>query len=160
VPLPTVPDDIFIRPSVSELQALCGACPDAIKAIHGFTVGKEGVGEVMFLKPVDLSGAPDLGTIFSFQPGAVSLYEAVDSADKPAVGSALNCPARIILWLDKQFLDKLMKKRDRMSPQEQVAKLRSKLQAVCIEEGATFVSSSMTSENSMEWIFEVPHWSR
>jgi nuclear pore complex protein Nup98-Nup96 len=160
VPLPSVPDELYIKPSISELQGLCSACPNAIKAIHGFTVGKEGVGEIMFLKPVDLSEVADLGSICNFHAGAVSMFDDLDEIAKPAVGSGLNCPARVRLWLDKPFLDKLIKKRDKVDPEEQVARLRSKLQAVCIEENATFVSSNMSSENAIEWIFEVPHWSR
>ena len=159
-PLPAVPDGLYIRPSAPELRALSTVREDALRAVHGFTVGKAGVGEVLFLKSVDLSGGPDLGDICSFEPGVVSLYDGDAAPAKPPVGEGLNCPARVTLHLDRANLDRILKRRGDMAPEQQVAKLQQRLQRVCVETGARFVDARMEGEHAAEWVFEVQHWSR
>ena len=155
--LPQVPDSLYTHPPLSQLR-LIASDPEALKAVHHFTVGREGVGEVMYLAPVDISDAPDIGATFSFAPGHVSAFEG--TARKPDVGAGLNKPARVQLHLDGGCLDKIVKKRKSLSPEEQIAKVTHRLQRLCVETDSTFVSLDFAGENPATWVFEVKHWSR
>ena len=157
--LPTVPDDFYTQPPLKDLKLLAANDPDALKAIHCFTVGKHGIGEVMYLSPVDVSDSPNLGEVFSFSPGAVSVYEDAGDA-KPPVGTGLNAPARVQLQLDGSSLDKIVKKRQSLDVTTQIAKIQTRLQRLCVEADATFVAVDMSGENRATWTFEVKHWSR
>jgi hypothetical protein len=156
--LPNVPEDLYIQPPLKDLRLIATGNPNALAAVHCFTVGKHGVGEVMFLSSVDISDAPDLGAIFSFASGGVSVFE--NAAHKPPVGSGLNCAARVQLQLDADHLDRIVKRRNELEPAQQIAKIQQRLQKLCVETDATFVSVDMIGGDRAVWTFEVKHWSR
>lgn len=86
--------DYYMEPSEAALRKLS---PSQLSAVSDFVIGQTGVGEIRFLKPVDLTSV-DLDRIFShivrFEPKQVVMYP---EEDKPAVGEGLNQPALIKL---------------------------------------------------------------
>ncbi|KAH7319720.1 nuclear protein 96-domain-containing protein [Stachybotrys elegans] len=89
------PGVYWMRPSREELQEM-----NRIQRtkVDGFEVGREGVGSVSFLTPVDVSGIEleDLcGGIIQLEPRSATVYPM--SAKKPPRGKGLNVPAKISL---------------------------------------------------------------
>ena len=86
--------DYYMEPSESALRKLS---PLQLSSVPNFVIGKQGVGEIRFLKPVDLTSV-DLERSFShivrFEPKQVSIYP---EEDKPPAGQGLNQPAMIRL---------------------------------------------------------------
>ncbi len=87
-------------PNESTLRKLSYA---QLSAVHNFTIGERGVGQVRFLQPIDLTKVP-LSDIFErivvFEPRLITLYpddQFGEEEEKPAVGSGLNVPAEIRL---------------------------------------------------------------
>lgn len=89
--------DYYMVPSQAALKRMSYS---QLSAVGGFTVGQRGVGQVRFLRPVDLTGV-DLAAIVDhivvFGQNQVVVYPEDDFADKPAVGSGLNQPAEVRL---------------------------------------------------------------
>jgi hypothetical protein len=155
--IPRIPEGLHIKPSVEDLTAKLNRDPDALKSVDRFTIGKEGVGKIMFLEDVDLSGIDDLGEVFSFTPGSVSAFP--DSKKKPPPGSGCNQPARVVLELDAASIKRLAKKPGK-TIDEFIYRIRTRLQRLCAESDSNFVSFELTSSEGGIWTFEVKHWSR
>ncbi|ORX39687.1 nuclear protein 96-domain-containing protein [Kockovaella imperatae] len=88
--------EYWCKPRLEKLRQLGTG---ELKALHNFTVGRKGYGEVTFLEAVDLSSI-DLNDLF----GRVVLFNDMELAvypddyeDKPPQGKGLNQPAQITL---------------------------------------------------------------
>ncbi len=60
-----------------------------------FVVGREEVGEVQFLLPVDLVGM-DLDNVVEIEKGKIQVYGLEGQAAAPALGKGLNVPAMLV----------------------------------------------------------------
>lgn len=81
-------EDYFTVPSIDYLRQL----PDGeLAAVDRFVIGREDIGEVLFLRPVDLRGL-DLDSLIDIEKGKIALYPE-PSAAKPPPGQGLNMPA-------------------------------------------------------------------
>lgn len=87
--------DFFMSPSESVLQKYT---TEQLKSVSGFVAGKQGVGQISFLKPVDLSEV-NLDDLFHkyiiFSQSQVVVYP--DTNTKMPPGKGLNQPAEIRL---------------------------------------------------------------
>lgn len=78
----------FTLPPINLLRRL----PDGELAyVERFVIGREDIGEVLFINPVDLRGL-DLDSIIDIEKGKIALYPE-SSAKKPPPGEGLNMPA-------------------------------------------------------------------
>ena len=109
---------------------------DNLRAVDRFVVGREDVGEVMFLKPVDVRGL-DLDAVLEIEKGKIVLYPersaaagAAEAVPKPPPGQGLNVPAML------SFHRMVVKQRDNVKA---VAKFRQKLVDHAAKIGAVFV---------------------
>lgn len=157
--IPDVPDGWFMKPSPEDLRAKVSRDPDSIKAIDRFTVGKEGVGKIMFLEDVDLSGVKILSDVFSIEDGHVTAYMK-GGTSKPPLGQGCNQPARVQINLPIKRLNRIIKRDDCKSSEEHISKVKIALQRLNAEVKSTFVSMKVIDSTSVVWTFEVPHWSR
>ncbi|KZV85023.1 hypothetical protein EXIGLDRAFT_753514 [Exidia glandulosa HHB12029] len=141
-------DGYWIRPSLAALAR-------ATKPVDGLTIGRNGVGSVTFLVPVDLKECPPVaeipGKVVVLTPKECTVYPDEDS--KPNEGSGLNVPARIALegcWaIDKANRQPI--KQD--NHPKQVAHLR-KLREM---PETKFISFDIKSGT---WTFTVEHFSK
>jgi nuclear pore complex protein Nup98-Nup96 len=141
-------DGYYTAPSVDSLATMSS---EQLSAVSRFTVGRKGIGNVLFLEPTDVRGL-DIDNIVEFEPGEIVVYP--DEHYKPPVGRGLNKPARVTL--QKLFpLDKATGRRkvDDASLARYEAKIRKSTQKL----GARFISYDRTTG---DWIFEVEHFSR
>lgn len=87
--------DFFTSPLESVLRKYS---EQQLKSVNGFVVGQRGVGQIKFLKPVDLTDI-QLDNLFTdyinFAPNQVIVYP--DVTRKVPPGSGLNQPAEIVL---------------------------------------------------------------
>ena len=88
--------EYWSRPRLEKLRQLGTG---ELKALHNFTVGRKGIGEVTFEEPVDLTGI-DLNDLY----GGVILFNDMELAvypdnypNKPTKGHGLNQPAQVTL---------------------------------------------------------------
>ena len=65
------------------------------QAMDRFVIGREDVGEVQFLLPVDLVGL-DLDNLVEIEKGRIQVYGTPGSAGPPPLGLGLNVPAMLI----------------------------------------------------------------
>ncbi|KAH9482342.1 Nucleoporin nup189 [Psilocybe cubensis] len=90
--------DYWVKPDLATLKK---AGYDQLCAFEGLVVGRKGYGEIHFLKPVDLTGLPKLGSLLGevvrFEDKECSVYPESDEAEKPLPGSGLNVESRISL---------------------------------------------------------------
>ncbi len=66
-----------------------------VQAIDRFVVGREDLGEVQFLLPVDLVGL-DLDKIVDIEKGKIQVYGLEGNATAPDIGQGLNVPAMLV----------------------------------------------------------------
>ena len=92
--------DFYMEPSESVLRKMSQS---QLKSIEGFTIGQKGLGEIRFIKPVDLNDV-DLDRIFidivKFEPKQVVVYPETEEGKgvaKPPPGQGLNQPAIVKL---------------------------------------------------------------
>lgn len=159
VRIPEVPEGWFMKPPPEDLRAKLSRDPESIKAVDRFTVGKNGVGKIMFLEDVDLSAVKNLGDVFTIQPGHVAAY-LEGGISKPPFGHGCNQPARIQINLPVKRLNKVVKRDQCKSTEEHISKVKLALQRMNSETGSTFVSCQVLDSTNVMWTFEVPHWSR
>lgn len=133
-------DGYFIKPSYDELMKL-----DSLKSVPNFVIGREGIGTISFLEPVDLTGA-NINSIVNFEPTKVEVYS--DDDTKPPYGQGLNRRAMITLY-------KCFPKTG--SPGKESFSFAERLQKRCKKFGADFVSYK---PDSGEWMFRVKHFSK
>ncbi|KAK1759662.1 Nucleoporin NUP145N [Echria macrotheca] len=89
------PGDYWTSPPLDELRAMNR---NQLKQVQDFTVGREEVGEITFLVPVDLTttNLDDIcGGLVILAKRTATVYP--DNASKPPRGKGLNVPARIEL---------------------------------------------------------------
>ena len=119
----------FVVPPLRRLQSL----PDAeLAAMSGVVIGLDGVGEIAFLKPVNLLDA-DLDAIVALERGRISLYAPAPGsrpAEKPPHGSGLNQPAMLTF--------RRMTVR-RPNDRREVEAFRGRLMEASLRLGGTFV---------------------
>ena len=66
-----------------------------MKVVDRFVVGREDLGEVQFLLPVDLVGL-DLDKIIDIDKGKIQVYGLEGEAVAPIMGQGLNVPAMLV----------------------------------------------------------------
>ncbi len=143
------PGQYYTRPSREELRKMPR---DQLKQISGFTVGREGCGNVVFNQPVDLTTV-DLDNIYDntvlVTTRSLTVYP--DTSKKAARGAGLNVPATITLE------NSWPRARNRRTPTYQTAgpefdKHVDKLRKVG---GTEFVKYD---KDTGAWVFKVPHF--
>jgi len=144
-------EEYFLEPSMTQLTAMAQEDIDSLSSVANFTVGKDGVGSVRWLDPVDIRGL-DLDSIITLAKGSIDVYP--EASVKPPVGQSLNCPA-VVTMLKVFKIDKATGKPTK--DPEAVEKYMRKLKRVCAEQGAKFISYD---GETGEWKFEVEHFSR
>lgn len=157
--IPEVPEGWFMKPSPEDLRAKVLRDPDSIKVVDRFTVGRHGVGKIMFLEDVDLSGVKHLSDIFTITVGHVAAYVG-GPLSKPQFGQGCNQPARIQISVPMKRLRSVVKREDCKSTEEYASRVKLALQRMNAEASSTFVSCQVLDSTTVEWTFEVPHWSR
>lgn len=144
-------DDYYIEPSIVQLTAMAKEDPESLAAVSNFTVGRNGMGSIKWLEPVDIRGA-HLDDLINLAKGIVEVYP--DASVKPPVGHGLNKPAMVTML--KVFkIDKETGKPTK--DPEVVEKYSRKLKAKAAAQGSRFVSYD--GETGV-WKFEVDHFSR
>ena len=147
--LDATPGAYYMRPSKEELKSMPR---EKLKALSGFTIGREGCGSCHFEKPVDLT-TTDLDSFFpitaKIEVRSLTVYPNNDK--KPPVGKALNVPSLITL------ANSWPRERDRRTPVYEkaggkVTKHVERLKRVMETE---FVSYNIEKG---EWAFRVPHF--
>lgn len=157
--------DFYTIPSEATLRRWS---PSQLESVPNFVVGQRGVGQIRFLKPVDLTDV-DLDELFvryiQFEPNRVTIYpedlfSSEDSDDtaggkkkhkKPAIGKGFNVPAQIRLercWpLSRSSRESIT---DPSSPRfvQHVERLREVPETRFID----FITETGT------WAFEVDHF--
>lgn len=159
VRIPEVPEGWFMKPSPEDLRAKVSRDPESIKAVDRFTVGKTGVGKIMFLEDVDLCEVKNLADVFTISAGHVAAYQE-GGLPKPPFGQGCNQPARIQINLPLKRLNRLVKRDQCKSTEEHISKVKLALQRMNTESSSTFVSCQVLDSTHIVWTFEVPHWSR
>lgn len=89
------PGAYWTQPSLDEIQSMNRV---QRQRVGNFEIGRDNVGSIAFLTPVDLSGIEidDLcGGIVQLEPRSATVYPV--TAKKPPMGKGLNVPARITL---------------------------------------------------------------
>ena len=66
-----------------------------MQALERFVIGREDLGEVQFLVPVDLVGL-DLDKLIDIEKGRIQVYGIEGQAQAPALGQGLNVPAMLV----------------------------------------------------------------
>ncbi|KAJ2729617.1 hypothetical protein IW152_005556 [Coemansia sp. BCRC 34962] len=88
--------EYWMTPSLSDLRAMK---PQQLRAVKDFIVGRKGVGQVHFSRPVDLTTVGSLaaiaGGVVLFDDRVCTVYP--DESNKPPRGQGLNVPATISL---------------------------------------------------------------
>jgi nuclear pore complex protein Nup98-Nup96 len=91
----TAPGKYWTQPPLEELQSMNRV---QRQKVDNFVIGRDNVGSIAFLLPVDLSGI-ELDDLFKdivhLEPRSATVYPV--TAKKPPVGKGLNVPARITL---------------------------------------------------------------
>ena len=66
-----------------------------LQAMDRFVVGREEIGEVQFLLPVDLVGM-DLDNVVEIEKGKIQVYGLEGQSGAPLPGKGLNVPAMLV----------------------------------------------------------------
>ena len=162
--------EYFLEPSLSALRT---ARFEELAAVHGFIVGRQGVGKVEFLEPVDLTTLPDLtdiaGGVVQFRLKEIVVYPEEEDIDprnprdgakrnydpvpKAAEGTGLNVPARVSLegcWPTDRATREPIKDANHPRVKQHMNKLKNKTET-------EFVDYEPVSGT---WTFKVKHFSR
>lgn len=115
----------FAIPPLRRLQSLSDT---ELAAVSGVVIGRDAVGEIAFLKPVNLLDA-DLDAIVAVERGRISLY-GTRRPEKPPHGSGLNQPAMLTF--------RRMTVR-RPNDRREVEAFRGRLMEASLRLGGTFV---------------------
>lgn len=158
--LPKLPDGWWMKPSMDDLTATVARNPAALKSVDRFTVGQAGVGSIMYLDDVDLSGVENLEDVFCFEPGSVSAYYDGCRIAKHAPGFGVNRPARVQIELTGKQMNKIMRREDSRSSEEYLNQLKLRLKSLSAGIDASFIDLQVKGSKRAVWIFEVKHWSR
>lgn len=158
--LPTLPEGWWVKPSMENLASMVERNPEALKAVDRFTVGQSGIGSIMYLEDVDLTGIDNLADVFMFEPGAASAYYVGCKLAKSRPGSGLNQPARVQIELTSKQMNRIMARRESHSTEEYLSNLKLRLKSLSAHIDATFVDLQVKGSKRAVWIFEVKHWSR
>jgi hypothetical protein len=145
---------------MEDLTAIVARNPDALKSVDRFTVGQAGVGSIMYLEDVDLSGIDDLEDVFFFELGSVSAYYNGCKVKKAPVGQGLNHPARVQIELSGKQMNSIMRRKDSHSSEEYLSQLKLRLRSMTAQMDATFIDLQVKSSTRSVWVFEVQHFSR
>lgn len=136
-------DGFYTVPSLSELATMT---MKELQAVEGFTVGRDGYGEIKWVEPVDVRGL-DLDNVVDIQRGEVAVYPDRDAyqLDSPAVVTLIG-----------------MYKKDKRTGEptddkQQIAKYASRLEAFCEVNNLRFIEYN--PENG-HWKFEASTFSR
>ena len=137
----------YTLPPIEELNT---KSDEELKQIPNFTIGKERVGSLQFLEPVDLTNV-DLCSVILFDDKEVTVYP--DEATKAPVGLGLNRSAIVKLhhcWP----IDKATRRPILDSNSERLQKHVEKLRHIPNTEFIDYVAHDGT------WVFKVQHFSR
>lgn len=134
------------EPPTNQLDAIYTSDPSrGLREVCNFTVIRKGVGQVRWLKPIDVTGL-DLDRIISIEEGEVCCY--VDE-EKPPVGQGLNTDAEITLF-NIFKVDKETQLPVKEGPA--VLKWEKALRSMCGKMGAKFI---FYKPDGGVWKFEV-----
>ncbi|KAJ1727566.1 hypothetical protein LPJ61_004504, partial [Coemansia biformis] len=142
--------EYWMRPPLEDLRVMS---TQQLRAVRNFTVGRVGVGQVSFNKPVDLTSVGSLsaiaGSVVLFDDRVCTVYP--DESNKPPRGQGLNVPATISLhdcWPVDRTTGEHIVRMDDPRVRKHIRRLRK------IEETdfVDFVGGT--------WIFRVEHFSR
>lgn len=143
--------DYYVEPSLTQLAAMAREDEASLQRVSSFVVGRDGIGSVKWLDPVDVRGI-DLDSIIELSRGSIEVY--LDDNEKPDVGFGLNRPAEITML--KVFKTDKASGKPIKDP-EVVERFARKLKKVSAEQGARFISYD---GETGAWKFEVEHFSR
>lgn len=141
----------FTIPSLDDLATVVG--PDKRCVVDGFTVAREGYGNVFFPGLVDVTGL-NLDDIVHFHRKEVTIYP--DDDDKPPVGEGLNRKAQVTLdcvWPNDKTTHEPIKDPERLK----LMGYQEKLERATAKIGAKFVDYRPETGS---WVFEVKHFSK
>ncbi|KAJ2575911.1 hypothetical protein GGH19_002619 [Coemansia sp. RSA 1807] len=140
----------WMRPPLEDLRAMS---TQQLRTVRNFTVGCDGVGQVSFNRPVDLTSVGSLGTIAGgvvlFDDRVCTVYP--DESNKPARGQGLNVPATISLhmcWPVDRATGEPIEQMDDPRVRKHIRRLRKIEETEFVD----FVDGT--------WIFRVEHFSR
>ncbi|KAJ2806520.1 hypothetical protein H4R20_001657 [Coemansia guatemalensis] len=140
----------WMRPPLEDLRAMT---TQQLHAVRNFTVGRNGVGQVSFGRPVDLTTVGSLGAIAGgvvlFSDRVCTVYP--DESNKPARGQGLNVPATISLhncWPVDRATGEPIEHMDDPRVRKHIRRLRRIEETEFVD----FVAGT--------WIFRVKHFSR
>ena len=144
-----IPGDYWCAPPMGELRRMN---PRQLKNIQDFAIGRDGCGQCLFLRPVDLSSI-DLNKLFGgiadINIRSLTIYP--NNAYKPPAGGGLNVPARITLQ------NSWPRSRDRKQPLCETSgpAFEKHLKRLRMVHDAKFIKYD---KDNGEWTFEVPHF--
>ncbi|KAJ1892890.1 hypothetical protein LPJ66_006079 [Kickxella alabastrina] len=146
----SAPGGYWMRPSLADLRAMSS---QQLRAVKNFVVGRTGVGQVSFSRPVDLTTVGSLGAIAGgvvlFDDRVCTVYP--DETNKPPRSQGLNVPATISLhdcWpVDRASGQPVVDMED-ARVRKHIKRLRKISETTFID----FVNGT--------WIFRVEHFSR
>lgn len=135
-------DGFYTIPSSSELAS---KTMKELQSVEGFTVGREGFGEIKWIEPVDVRGL-DLNIAVDIQRGEVAVFPERDAYQ-------LDARARVTL---KGMYKKDKKTGKVTQDKAQVAKYAAKLEVYCENNDLRFLEYDA---DEGEWVFEVSAFS-
>ncbi|KAH8697654.1 nuclear protein 96-domain-containing protein [Talaromyces proteolyticus] len=149
---PTVdpkPGEYWMKPSRAELSKMSR---EQLKHVEGFTVGRQGCGQVTFDRPVDLNTV-DLDSLFGIivQIGVRSITVYPDDRSKPPLGKGLNVPSTL------RIENSWPRGRDQKSPSSPTTGplLEKHIQRLRRITNTEFVRYE---KDTGIWVFRVPHF--
>lgn len=134
--------EYYMIPSLEELSKMSN---EDLSHVEELTVGKKGMGEILWLEPVDVRGL-DIDQVVQIKNREVSVYP--QDEDVPPVGEGLNKPARVKLFGIYKY-DKRTK--EPLTDATTAAKMVSKLKAHCVKEGLKFLGYDVKTGT---WTFQ------
>lgn len=139
-------------PLASQLAAMT---PSELVAVRGFTVGRQGYGQVEFLRPVDLTAVAASVSDIAGKLVTIGTREAFvypDDSQTPAVGDGLNVPMRITL--ENAYPIDADDGQAVVDPQLKVVPVHIEMLKQLLAEGQRFVSYDAATGT---WVFETAH---
>lgn len=134
--------EYYMIPSLEELSEMSS---EDLSHVEELTVGKRGMGEILWLEPVDVRGL-DIEQVVQIKNREVSVYPLDE--DVPPVGEGLNKPARVKLFGIYKY-DKRTK--EPLTDATTAAKMVNKLKAHCVKEGLKFLGYDVKTGT---WTFQ------
>ncbi|KAJ2791137.1 hypothetical protein GGI18_001352 [Coemansia linderi] len=142
--------DYWMTPSLTALRTLK---PQQLRAVKDFIVGRKGVGQVHFSRPVDLTTVGSLaaiaGGVVLFDDRVCTVYP--DESNKPPRGQGLNVPATISLnncWPVDRATGEPITRLDDPRVRKHTKRLRS------------IAETQFKDFSEGKWTFGVEHFSR